>query len=193
MSLIELFIIAVGLSMDAFAVSICKGLSMQRMSWKNAVIVGLYFGGFQAGMPLFGYILGSQFKEAITSIDHWIAFILLGFIGGKMIIEAVREWNEEEIVEVTDAPIDHKNMLVLAVATSIDALAVGITFAFLNTPIIEAISIIGITTFVLSIIGVIVGNFFGSKYKSKAEFIGGLILVLLGVKILLEHLGILAF
>ena len=190
---IELFLLGVGLSMDAFAVSVCKGLGMRKLNKKQAVIIGLYFGGFQALMPLIGWLLGSQFQKYITSIDHWIAFILLGFIGGKMIIEAVREWNEEEIVEVTDAPIDHKNMLVLAVATSIDALAVGITFAFLNTPIIEAISIIGITTFVLSIIGVIVGNFFGSKYKSKAEFIGGLILVLLGVKILLEHLGILAF
>ena len=183
---IELFLLGVGLSMDAFAVSVCKGLGMRKLNKKQAVIIGLYFGGFQALMPLIGWLLGSQFQKYITSIDHWIAFILLGFIGGKMIIEA-------EIVEVTDAPIDHKNMLVLAVATSIDALAVGITFAFLNTPIIEAISIIGITTFVLSIIGVIVGNFFGSKYKSKAEFIGGLILVLLGVKILLEHLGILAF
>lgn len=190
---IELFLLGVGLSMDAFAVSVCKGLGMRKLNKKQAVIIGLYFGGFQALMPLIGWLLGSQFQKYITSIDHWIAFILLGFIGGKMIIEAVREWNEEEIVEVTDAPIDHKNILVLAVATSIDALAVGITFAFLNTPIIEAISIIGITTFVLSIIGVIVGNFFGSKYKSKAEFIGGLILVLLGVKILLEHLGILAF
>ena len=190
---VELFLLGVGLSMDAFAVSVCKGLGMRKLDKKQALIIGLYFGGFQALMPLIGWLLGSQFQQYITSIDHWIAFILLGFIGGKMMVEAVREWNEEEIVEVTDAPIDHKNMLVLAVATSIDALAVGITFAFLNTPIIEAISIIGITTFVLSIIGVIVGNFFGSKYKSKAEFIGGLILVLLGVKILLEHLGILAF
>ena len=193
MGFLELFLIGVGLSMDAFAVAICQGLSMTRIKWGHALTVGLYFGGFQALMPLLGWVLGSQFSGYIQQYDHWIAFILLGFIGSKMIIEAVREWNEEEIVEVTDAPIDHKNMLVLAVATSIDALAVGITFAFLNTPIIEAISIIGITTFVLSIIGVIVGNFFGSKYKSKAEFIGGLILVLLGVKILLEHLGILAF
>lgn len=168
----------------------CICYSWKKLNTKQAVIIGLYFGGFQALMPLIGWLLGSQFQQYITSIDHWIAFILLGFIGAKMIIEAVREWNEEEIVEVTDAPIDHKNMLVLAVATNIDALAVGITFAFLNTPIIEAISIIGITTFVLSIV---VGNFFGSKYKSKAEFIGGLILVLLGLKILLEHLGILVF
>ena len=188
---VELFLLGVGLSMDAFAV--CKGLGMRKLDKKQALIIGLYFGGFQALMPLIGWLLGSQFQQYITSIDHWIAFILLGFFGGKMMVEAVREWNEEETVEVMDAPIDHKNMFVLAVATSIDALAVGITFAFLNTPIIEAITIIGITTMVLSIIGVIVGNFFGSRYKSKAEFIGGLILVLLGLKILLEHLGILTF
>lgn len=190
---VELFLLGVGLSMDAFAVSVCKGLGMRKLDKKQALIIGLYFGGFQALMPLIGWLLGSQFQQYITSIDHWIAFILLGFIGGKMMVEAVREWNEEETVEVMDAPIDHKNMFVMAVATSIDALAVGITFAFLNTPIIEAITIIGITTMVLSIIGVIVGNFFGSRYKSKAEFIGGLILVLLGLKILLEHLGILTF
>ena len=190
---VELFLLGVGLSMDAFAVSVCKGLGMRKLDKKQALIIGLYFGGFQALMPLIGWLLGSQFQQYITSIDHWIAFILLGFIGGKMMVEAVRDWNEEETVEVMDAPIDHKNMFVLAVATSIDALAVGITFAFLNTPIIEAITIIGITTMVLSIIGVIVGNFFGSRYKSKAEFIGGLILVLLGLKILLEHLGILTF
>ena len=190
---VELFLLGVGLSMDAFAVSVCKGLGMRKLDKKQALIIGLYFGGFQALMPLIGWLLGSQFQQYITSIDHWIAFILLGFIGGKMMVEAVREWNEEETVEVMDAPIDHKNMFVLAVATSIDALAVGITFAFLNTPIIEAITIIGITTMVLSIIGVIVGNFFGSRYKSKAEFIGGLILVLLGLKIHLEHLGILTF
>ena len=190
---IELFLLGVGLSMDAFAVSICKGLGMRKLNKKQALIIGLYFGGFQALMPFVGWLLGSQFQKYITSIDHWIAFILLGFIGGKMMIEAVREWNEEEVVDVMDAPIDHKNMLVLAVATSIDALTVGITFAFLGTPIVEAITIIGITTMVISIAGVVVGNFFGSRYKSKAEFIGGLILVLLGLKILLEHLGILVF
>ena len=190
---IELFLLGIGLAMDAFAVSVCKGLGMRRLNKKQTLIIGLYFGGFQALMPLIGWLLGSQFQKYITSIDHWIAFILLSFIGGKMMIEAIREWNEEETVDVMDAPLDHKNMLVLAVATSIDALAVGITFAFLDTPIIEAITIIGITTMVISIIGVVVGNFFGSRYKSKAEFIGGLILVLLGVKILLEHLGILAF
>lgn len=190
---IELFLLGIGLSMDAFAVSVCKGLGMRKLSKKQALIIGLYFGGFQALMPFVGWLLGSQFQKYITSIDHWIAFILLGFIGGKMMIEAVREWNEEEVVDVMDAPIDHKNMLVLAVATSIDALTVGITFAFLGTPIVEAITIIGITTMVISIAGVVVGNFFGSRYKSKAEFIGGLILVLLGLKILLGHLGILVF
>ena len=190
---IELFLLGVGLSMDAFAVSVCKGLGMRKLNKKQALIIGLYFGGFQALLPFVGWLLGSQVQKYITSIDHWIAFILLGFIGGKMMIEAVREWNEEEVVDVMDAPIDHKNMLVLAVATSIDALAVGITFAFLGTPIVEAITIIGITTMVISIAGVVVGNFFGSRYKSKAEFIGGLILVLLGLKILLEHLGILVF
>lgn len=190
---IELFLLGIGLAMDAFAVSVCKGLGMRRLNKKQTLIIGLYFGEFQALMPLIGWLLGSQFQKYITSIDHWIAFILLSFIGGKMMIEAIREWNEEETVDVMDAPLDHKNMLVLAVATSIDALAVGITFAFLDTPIIEAITIIGITTMVISIIGVVVGNFFGSRYKSKAEFIGGLILVLLGLKILLEHLGILVF
>lgn len=190
---VELFLLGVGLSMDAFAVSVCKGLGMRKLDKKQALIIGLYFGGFQALMPLIGWLLGSQFQKYITSIDHWITFILLSFIGGKMMIEAIREWNEEETVDVMDAPLDHKNMLVLAVATSIDALAVGITFAFLDTPIIEAITIIGITTMIISIIGVVVGNFFGSRYKSKAEFIGGLILVLLGLKILLEHLGILVF
>ena len=190
---IELFLLGIGLAMDAFAVSVCKGLGMRRLNKKQTLIIGLYFGGFQALMPLIGWLLGSQFQKYITSIEHWIAFILLSFIGGKMMIEAIREWNEEETVDVIDAPLDHKNMLVLAVATSIDALAVGITFAFLDTPIIEAITIIGITTMVISIIGVVVGNFFGSRYKSKAEFIGGLILILLGLKILLEHLGILVF
>ena len=190
---IELFLLGIGLAMDAFAVSVCKGLGMRKLNKKQTLIIGLYFGGFQALMPLIGWLLGSQFQKYITRIDHWIAFILLGFIGGKMMIEAIREWNEEETVDVIDAPLDHKNMLVLAVATSIDALAVGITFAFLNTPIIEAITVIGITTMIISIIGVVVGNFFGSRYKSKAEFIGGLILVLLSLKILLEHLGILVF
>ena len=190
---IELFLLGVGLSMDAFAVSVCKGLGMRKLNKKQAVIIGLYFGGFQALMPLIGWLLGSQFQKYITSIDHWIAFILLGFIGGKMIIEAVREWNEEEIVEVTDAPIDHKNMLVLAVATSIDALAVGITLAFLKVNIWAAASFIGVTTFIISAAGVKIGHVFGEKYTNKAELAGGLILMGIGVKILLEHLGVINF
>ena len=190
---IELLLMGIGLAMDAFAVSVCKGLGMKKLNKKQAVVIGLYFGGFQALMPLVGWILGIQFQKYITSIDHWIAFILLGFIGGKMILEAVKEWNEEDIVEVKDQPLDHRNMFVLAVATSIDALAVGITFAFLQVPIVEAVSIIGITTFVISVIGVYVGNFFGNRYKKKAELAGGIILILIGLKILLEHLGILAF
>ena len=184
MSLPELFIIAVGLSMDAFAVSICKGLCMPRMNWRNAVIAGLYFGGFQAGMPVIGYLLGSQFKEAITSYDHWIAFLLLGIIGINMIKESFS--NDE--VECTDCSLEPKNMIMLAIATSIDALAVGVTFAFLKVQIIPAVSFIGVTTFTLSVAGIKVGNVFGTRFKSKAEFAGGVILILMGIKILLQHL-----
>lgn len=186
---IELFLLGVGLSMDAFAVSVCKGLAMNKVNKKQAVMIGLYFGGFQALMPLIGWFLGVRFQKYITSVDHWIAFGLLVFIGGKMILEAVRDSEVQEIGE-KDLPLDHKEMFVLAVATSIDALAVGITFAFLDTPIIEAIAIIGCTTFLLSILGVVVGNFFGTRYKKKAEIAGGIILVLIGLKILLEHLGL---
>lgn len=190
---IVLFLMGVGLSMDAFAVSVCKGLAMRKVNKKQAFVIGLFFGGFQALMPLIGWALGIQFEQYITSIDHWIAFILLGFIGGKMVVEAVKPEDESVEVKQMDPPLNIKEMFVLAIATSIDALAVGITFAFLNYPIVEAITIIGITTFVISIIGVYIGNFFGSKYKQKAELAGGIILVLLGVKILLEHLGVLAF
>lgn len=185
MAIWELFVIAVGLSMDAFAVSICKGLAMKKMNWKNAGLAGLYFGGFQMFMPLVGYLLGTGFRDKITSIDHWIAFVLLAFIGINMIKEAFSD--EED----ADSSFDVKTMLILAVATSIDALAVGVTFAFLNVQILPAVSLIGVTTFVLSAVGVRVGNVFGSRYKSKAELAGGIILVLMGVKILLEHLGIL--
>lgn len=188
---IEIFLIGIGLSMDAFAVSICKGLGMSKLNKKQAVVIALYFGGFQALMPLIGWLLGIRFQQYITAVDHWIAFILLAIIGGKMIYEAVK--GEEEEIEVKDAPLDHKELVVLAIATSIDALAVGITFAFLDTPILPAIAIIGITTFIISAIGVAAGNFFGSKYKNKAEIAGGLILILIGLKILLEHLGVLAF
>ena len=190
---IVLFLMGVGLSMDAFAVSICKGLAMRKVNKKQAFVIGLFFGGFQALMPFIGWALGSQFESYITSIDHWIAFVLLVVIGGNMVKEAVSEKGGEDEVEQMDPPLDIKEMFILAIATSIDALAVGITFAFLNYPIVEAITIIGITTFVISIIGVYVGNFFDSKYKKRAEIVGGVILILLGVKILLEHLGILAF
>ena len=186
MSLFTLFILAVGLSMDAFAVAVCKGLAMKKITAGKAVTVGLWFGGFQAGMPLAGYLLGIQFRNAITAIDHWIAFILLGIIGANMIKEACSGDCEKE-----DDSLDIRTMFLLAVATSIDALAVGITFAFLDVHIIAAVSFIGVTTFIISAIGVKIGNVFGTKYKSKAEFAGGAILILLGVKILLEHLGIL--
>ena len=186
MSIFELFVIAVGLSMDAFAVSICKGLAMRKLALKHALIVGLWFGGFQALMPAIGYLLGSQFESYITNIDHWIAFVLLGLIGGNMVREALT--GEDE---TANASLAVKEMFLLAVATSIDALAVGITFAFLQVAIIPAVSFIGITTFVLSAAGVKLGNVFGIRYKSKAELAGGIILILMGVKILLEHLGVL--
>lgn len=186
MSLASLFLLAVGLSMDAFAVAICKGLSTRELNWKKMGLVGLWFGGFQALMPVIGYLLGSAFEQYIVAIDHWIAFILLGLIGANMIRESLSK--EEECV---DASFAFKPMLVMAVATSIDALAIGITFAFLRVNIVAAASFIGVTTFVLSAIGVKIGNVFGSRYKGVAEFAGGVILILLGLKILLEHLGIL--
>lgn len=184
MGLIELFLIAVGLSMDAFAVSVCKGLAMPKCTFKKVAIVGLWFGGFQALMPAIGYILGAQFQEAIASIDHWIAFVLLALIGGNMIHEALDNDEEE-----ADASLDVKTMFLLAVATSIDALAIGITFAFLKVNIIPAVCFIGIVTFIISFAGVKIGNVFGARYKNKAEIVGGVILILLGLKILLEHLG----
>lgn len=186
MGLLELFILAVGLSMDAFAVSVCKGLAMPKISLKKAAIVGAWFGGFQALMPAIGYVLGYQFRDKITAVDHWIAFILLGVIGANMIREACSPGEETE-----DDRLDVRTMFLLAVATSIDALAVGITFAFLEVHLAAAVSFIGATTFLLSAAGVKIGNVFGTKYKAKAEFAGGAILILLGVKILLEHLGIL--
>jgi putative Mn2+ efflux pump MntP len=187
MSLFELFILAVGLSMDAFAVSICKGLAIKKINLKKAGIVGLYFGLFQAGMPLIGYTLGVKFQSNITVIDHWIAFVLLVIIGANMIKESL---NKE--CEVADDSLNLKNMLVLAIATSIDALAVGVTFAFLKVDILPAVSFIGIVTFILAMVGVKIGNVFGTKYKSKAEFAGGIILILMGIKILFQHLGLFA-
>ena len=183
MSLTELFLIAVGLSMDAFAVSICKGLSMQKMNRRNALVIGLYFGGFQGFMPFLGYLLGSRFQDAIASYDHWIAFILLAVIGGNMIKESM-----DKELEHFDSSVAFKDMVILAIATSIDALAVGVTFAFLKVQIVPAVSFIGVITFCLSVVGVKVGTIFGSRYKSKAELAGGLILLLIGTKILVEHL-----
>lgn len=182
----ELFILAVGLSMDAFAVSICKGLSIRALMPRHAIIVGLWFGAFQALMPLIGWLLGASFADKIAAVDHWIAFILLSLIGGNMVREALSK--KEEDCDPSLAPL---TMLVLAVATSIDALAVGVTFAFLRVDILPAITLIGVCTFVISAVGVKVGNVFGMRYKSKAELFGGVVLVLIGVKILLEHLGLL--
>lgn len=188
MTFFELFLIGIGLSMDAFAVSICKGLSMQKIDKKYTLCIGLFFGGFQALMPLTGYLLGSRFSGYIERFDHWIAFVLLALIGFNMIKES-REEEEEE--EKSYAGVNFKELLILAVATSIDALAVGVTFAFLQVQIVAAVSLIGITTFILSAVGVKIGNVFGAKYKSRAELLGGVVLILMGLKILLEHLGVL--
>ena len=185
----ELIVLSLGLGMDAFAVSICKGLSMKKMNWKKALIIGLYFGGFQAIMPVLGYFLSKGFENFVTSIDHWIAFILLSIIGGKMVKDAFSQGNSENCNE----DVGFKTMIVLAIATSIDALAVGITFAFLNVNLILAIALIGSITFFLSVIGTKVGNIFGDRYENKAELLGGVILILLGIKILLEHLNIINF
>ncbi|MEG2405805.1 MAG: manganese efflux pump MntP family protein [Clostridiales bacterium] len=185
MAILQLILISVGLAMDAFAVSVCKGLSMDKIRPKNALIIGAYFGLFQGGMPIIGYFLGVQFQDKITAIDHWIAFVLLVLIGANMIREAM----SKEDVKPNDS-VDFKTMIVLAVATSIDALAIGVTFAFLQVNIITAASLIAIVTFIISLLGVKIGNVFGTKYKSKAEFVGGLILILLGTKILIEHLGL---
>ena len=186
MGLAELFILAVGLSMDAFAVSICKGLSIRKLKLRQALIVGAWFGAFQALMPAAGWLLGSAFTDLIESVDHWIAFVLLLLIGGNMIREALG--HEEEEADPSLAPA---TMLLLAVATSIDALAVGITFAFLRVDILPAVTLIGVCTSLISAAGVKIGNVFGSRYQAKAELAGGAVLVLIGVKILLEHLGVL--
>lgn len=183
MKISGIIVIAIGLAMDAFAVSICKGLSMRKMNWKKGIIIGLYFGIFQGVMPLLGYLLGVGFKDKVEGIDHWIAFILLLAIGINMIKEA---FSKED--ECTNDSINFKEMVVLAIATSIDALAVGITMAFLNVNIMISILIITAITFIISIIGVKIGNIFGDKYEKKAEFSGGIILILMGIKILLEHL-----
>lgn len=187
MGIVELLVLSIGLAMDAFAVSICKGLSMKKMSWKKAIIVGTYFGIFQAIMPIIGYFLSKGFESIVTNIDHWIAFILLGIIGGNMIKEALTPEHSENCND----NVGFKTMIILALATSIDALAAGITFAFLKVNLILAITLIGIITFTLSVIGTKIGNVFGDEYENKAEATGGVILILLGIKILLEHLNIL--
>lgn len=185
MNIIEILLIGVGLAMDAFAVAICKGLSFKKLNIKNCLTVGAYFGIFQGIMPLLGFILGISFQTIITKIDHWVAFILLGIIGLNMIKDSLSKENEN-----LDQKINFKTMFPLSLATSIDALTVGITFAFLKVDIFLAITIITITTFLISIIGVIIGNKVGNKFEKKAEFFGGIILVLMGLKILLEHLKI---
>ncbi len=181
MGLLELFILAVGLSMDAFAVAICKGLSVGKTKWQHCMLCGLYFGGFQGLMPFIGYILGKQFSSLITGIDHWLAFLLLSLIGISMIRESR---DEAECLNTSFSP---RTMLPLAIATSIDALAVGVTFAFLQVQIIPAVSFIGIITFLFGVAGVKIGSIFGMKFKSKAELAGGIILIGMGLKILLEH------
>ena len=189
MGLFEVLMIGVGLSMDAFAASVCKGLGMRRLNVKNMFVIALFFGGFQALMHWIGWFLGKQFESYITSVDHWVAFALLAFIGGKMIYDVFHENRKDCCCEKTDR-LNIKEVFTLAVATSIDALAVGISFAFLQVNIVEAVSVIGITTFVLSIAGVVIGNIFGAKYEKKATLAGGIILILIGLKILLEHLGV---
>lgn len=188
MSFLELFLLALGLSMDACAVSICKGLALRQVRLRHMLIVGAWFGVFQAGMPLLGYLLGSRFEQYIASFDHWIAFALLAAIGANMLREA---FCKEE--EAPDAALGFKPMLLMAIATSIDALAVGVTFAFLAVRIIPAVALIGFTTLLLSAAGVRLGSVFGAKYQRRAEMLGGCVLILLGLKILLEHLGVLPF
>ena len=190
MTFLELLLVGIGLSMDACAVAICQGLCMPKLNLRHAGVIGLFFGGFQALMPLIGWFLGSQFSGYIQKLDHWVAFVLLAFIGGNMIREAVGD-EEEETTCAVGNHLNLKQLFLMAIATSIDALAVGVTFAFLEVIIVPAVMIIGCTTFALSVGGVAVGNYFGTRYKKRAELTGGLILVLMGTKILLEHLGIL--
>ena len=192
MGIIELALIAVGLSMDAFAVSVCKGLGMKRLDMGQALVIALFFGGFQALMPLAGWALGSGFQSYIEPVDHWIAFALLAFIGGKMLYDAFHEEDGDEPVAGEAARLDLKEILMLAIATSIDALAVGVSFAFLQVDIVPAVSLIGVITFALSLVGVAVGHLFGARFEKPATIVGGVVLILIGLKILLEHLGIIA-
>lgn len=201
MGLAELFLIGVGLSMDACAVAICKGLAMRRVNYRHALVIAVLFGGFQALMPLVGWALGTRFERFITPVDHWIAFALLAFIGGKMLWDAFRGEDEgddgasgEGLREDGEEPrLDVRELVMMAIATSIDALAVGITFAFLQVDIVPAVSLIGATTFVLAFAGVVVGNQFGARFEKPATVVGGTVLIFIGLKILLEHLGVIAF
>lgn len=194
MGIIELVFLSVGLAMDAFAVSICKGLEMPVTNYKRAGIIALFFGAFQAGMPVIGYLLGSRFQKYIESVDHWIAFALLALIGGQMVYEAFRKDGGETENMADSGVFSIKQLIILAVATSIDALAVGITFALLEgTNIFLSAGMIGIITFIISFAGVVIGNKFGNKYEKRAQLAGGIILIAIGLKILLEHLGIIAF
>ncbi len=186
----EILMLAVALAMDAFAVAMCKGLAMRKLNYKHAAVIALYFGVFQALMPMIGYFLGARFERYITQIDHYIAFVLLAFIGGRMIGEA---FGEDAGCGESAGRLDHRELFVLAVATSIDALAVGITLAFLRADVVSCASVIGVVTFALSFAGVAVGNKFGARYKKKAEIAGGAVLILIGLKILLEHLGVIKF
>ena len=188
MTFIELLLIAIGLSMDAFSVSICKGLTTKKFSWHMALVCGMWFGGFQALMPMIGYFLGAQFQVMIEAYVQWIAFGLLFLIGAKMIREAV--WGKEE---QQDGSLGFKTMFLLAIATSIDALAVGVSFACIQVKLWSSVIVIGITTFLFSVLGVKIGNVFGSKYEESAEIIGGIILILIGLKIVLEHLDVISF
>lgn len=199
MGFAELFLVAVGLSMDAFAVAICKGLGMPRLDLRQAAVIAAFFGGFQALMPVAGWLLGVQFESLITPVDHWVAFALLAFIGGKMLFDALRGEDEADCAcgdAAADAGaasrLDLKEIALLAVATSIDALAVGITFAFLQVDIAPAAGLIGVTTFCLSLAGVAIGHQFGARFEKPATIVGGVVLILIGLKILLEHLGVLA-
>ncbi len=187
MNILEVILVSIGLAMDAFAVSVCKGLAMKKIDFKKMLVIGLYFGIFQGGMPVIGYMLGTNFESLVTKIDHWIAFILLSFIGINMIREALKSKCD---CEKQSDSVAFKEMVILAIATSIDALAVGITFAFLKTNLIAVVTSIGVITFVLSMMGVCIGNRFGNKYESKAQITGGLILIMMGIKILFEHVGI---
>lgn len=192
MNIWELLLLAAGLAMDAFAVAVCEGVGMKKFNWKRAFIIALFFGGFQALMPLIGWVLGTGFEKYITAFDHWIAFGLLVFLGIKMLVEGIRKKEENNCCREEDK-LNLKQLFIMAVATSIDALAVGITFAFLQTEIISAISVIGALTFAISFSGVFIGSKAGTKFSNRAEIAGGVILILIGVKILLEHLGVIAF